>query len=234
MTQTEPTPNASAPEWLIACEDALFARALAGHLPAPAAMRHIATPETDTLAAAKTPSPTSYSQRLLVLLDSRFNADFVQRYLRHTPMPCLILTPPGYHPSALPEQCLLLPRPFAIDALQPLLAIMAHQQTRIDWPNVGYFDAARMVLGPLKADEIALTERETELLCYFITYAGPVMRQTLLTELWGHQAELETHTLETHLSRLRAKLKDAFGDHLTITHQDEGYALVIRISLDAT
>jgi DNA-binding response OmpR family regulator len=52
-----------------------------------------------------------------------------------------------------------------------------------------------------------------------------VSRQDMLDEVWGYASTVETHTLETHIYRLRQKLKNEFGlDDFLVTN-DEGYIL---------
>jgi hypothetical protein len=55
---------------------------------------------------------------------------------------------------------------------------------------------------------VALTEKETSILRH-LCRAGqrPVSRETLLQEIWGYNSAVTTHTLETHIYRLRQKLE---------------------------
>jgi hypothetical protein len=71
----------------------------------------------------------------------------------------------------------------------------------------------------------ALTEKEVQLL-QSLAQAGAkgVTREQLLKEVWGIDAALDTHTLETHIYRLRGKIRELVGDDI-ITAQDGGYAL---------
>lgn len=60
---------------------------------------------------------------------------------------------------------------------------------------------------------VALTQKEFELAVFFFRNAGRLLsRSHLLESVWGHSAELNTRTLDTHISRLRKKLQ--FGDDL--------------------
>ncbi len=71
----------------------------------------------------------------------------------------------------------------------------------------------------------ALTDKETQLL-QIITGAGTevISREVLLKEIWKMDSDLDTHTLETHIYRLRKKIKDAFGIEM-IKASDGGYKL---------
>jgi len=53
---------------------------------------------------------------------------------------------------------------------------------------------------------IRLTEKETQLLEYLGRSPHPVSREELLAAIWGYDAHIDTHTLETHVYRLRRKL----------------------------
>ena len=70
--------------------------------------------------------------------------------------------------------------------------------------------SSKLLLNP-KGYKVRLTEKETAILRYLYR-AGqrPVSRETLLQEVWGYNSGVTTHTLETHIYRLRQKIeKDA-------------------------
>jgi DNA-binding response OmpR family regulator len=78
-----------------------------------------------------------------------------------------------------------------------------------------------------KGSKIRLTEKETAIL-RFLYRAGqlPVSRETLLQEVWGYNSGVTTHTLETHIYRLRQKIeKDAANPEILVTEAG-GYKLV--------
>jgi DNA-binding response OmpR family regulator len=69
------------------------------------------------------------------------------------------------------------------------------------------------------AHKVRLTDKETAVLRY-LCRAGqrPVSRETLLQEVWGYNSGLTTHTLETHIYRLRQKIeKDAASPAILVT-----------------
>jgi DNA-binding response OmpR family regulator len=73
--------------------------------------------------------------------------------------------------------------------------------------------------------EIALTEKEAALIAYFLARPGQAAtRQELLEQVWGYASDIATHTLETHIYRLRAKLAGA-GAGEWIAATDTGYRL---------
>jgi DNA-binding response OmpR family regulator len=78
-----------------------------------------------------------------------------------------------------------------------------------------------------KGGKVRLTEKETAILRYLYR-AGqqPVSRETLLQEVWGYNSGVTTHTLETHIYRLRQKVeKDAATPAILVTEAG-GYKLV--------
>jgi DNA-binding response OmpR family regulator len=68
-----------------------------------------------------------------------------------------------------------------------------------------------------------LTEKETNILKYLYRMGETVPRETLLNEVWGYNPAVTTHTLETHIYRLRKKIED--GDAKILLTEDGGYRL---------
>ena len=79
----------------------------------------------------------------------------------------------------------------------------------------------------LKKDELSLklTERETEMLLFLKNSRKPVNVETLEKEIWQHSYDLETHTVETHIYRLRKKIKAEFGNDDLIKSNKNGYTI---------
>ena len=73
-------------------------------------------------------------------------------------------------------------------------------------------------------NELNLTEKETELIL-FIMENKIVSLKDLQREVWKHTSELETHTVETHVYRLRKKFLEKFKDDKFINHDKKGYFL---------
>jgi hypothetical protein len=72
---------------------------------------------------------------------------------------------------------------------------------------------------------LKLTDKEIEILTYLNQAVGKVSREELLREVWRYNEGVTTHTLETHIYRLRQKLTQALGkDDLLIT-EEGGYSL---------
>jgi len=70
-----------------------------------------------------------------------------------------------------------------------------------------------------------LTERETDIIVFLNNSKKPVKISKLQTEVWGHNSKLETHTVETHIYRLRKKINDVFEDKNFIKSSKSGYII---------
>ena len=72
---------------------------------------------------------------------------------------------------------------------------------------------------------IKLTEREIDIILFLNENKKPINIDILQKEVWGYNSELETHTVETHIYRLRKKLKDKFNDEEFILSLKKGYQI---------
>ena len=72
---------------------------------------------------------------------------------------------------------------------------------------------------------LKLTERETDMILFLNNSKKPVNVETLEKEIWQHSSELETHTVETHIYRLRKKIKAEFGNDDLIKSNKNGYTI---------
>ena len=73
--------------------------------------------------------------------------------------------------------------------------------------------------------QLKLTEREIDIILFLNNLNKPQTISTLQSEVWGHSSKLETHTVETHVYRLRKKISDVFDDNNFILSHDEGYLI---------
>lgn len=76
------------------------------------------------------------------------------------------------------------------------------------------------------SESIRLTEKEAHLLSFLMTVGEPISREELLAVVWGYDARVDTHTLETHIYRIRRKLGESRNgrDDLFLT-EGGGYQL---------
>ncbi len=86
--------------------------------------------------------------------------------------------------------------------------------------------SAKLLQEPARNRRIRLTEKEAAIL-KFLYRAGtrPVARQVLLNEVWGYNAAVTTHTLETHIYRLRQKIEPDPANACLLVTEGGGYRL---------
>ena len=72
---------------------------------------------------------------------------------------------------------------------------------------------------------LKLTEKETNTIVYLHKSNNAVGINQLQSEVWGHHSKLETHTVETHIYRLRKKILKTFNDNNFIISQKNGYQI---------
>ena len=76
-----------------------------------------------------------------------------------------------------------------------------------------------------KMKELKLTEREIDIILFLKDKSNPQSVNMLQNKVWGYSFDLETHTVETHIYRLRKKIKDKFDDENFIISEDAGYKI---------
>ncbi|MEI8143818.1 MAG: response regulator transcription factor [Alphaproteobacteria bacterium] len=86
--------------------------------------------------------------------------------------------------------------------------------------------SAKLLLGE-KNSKVRLTDKETSILRYLYRQ-GPraVSRDVLLAEVWGYNSGVTTHTLETHIYRLRQKIEKDPSNSVLLVTEGGGYKLV--------
>ena len=72
-------------------------------------------------------------------------------------------------------------------------------------------------------ESLKLTQKEIDIILFLNDYKKPQKVNVLQNKVWGYSLELETHTVETHIYRLRKKIKDEFKDNNFILSNDDGY-----------
>jgi len=75
-------------------------------------------------------------------------------------------------------------------------------------------------------EDIALTDREVDILAYLVRHRqAPVSREMLLKNVWQYQEGVDTHTLETHIYRLRQKIEASADEPRLLLTVEGGYRL---------
>jgi len=72
---------------------------------------------------------------------------------------------------------------------------------------------------------ISLTEKEIQLLELFLNKTNPLSKNQILADVWKYSTDADTHTVETHIYRLRKKVKSNFSDEKFILNDKNGYVL---------
>ncbi len=123
-------------------------------------------------------------------------------------------------------------KPFHLGVLLARLRaqLRQHEQSEDVVFTIGPYSfrpSAKMLVHTDSKQKVRLTEKETALLKYLYRSGNMVVgRDTLLDEIWGYNADVNTHTVETHVYRLRRKIEsDPYNPKIMMT-EPEGYRLV--------
>lgn len=122
-------------------------------------------------------------------------------------------------------------KPFKLPVLLARIRaqLRQHEQSEDAVFNVGpyTFKPAAKLLLDAKERKIRLTEKETNILKYLYRANDAVVpRDILLHEVWGYNAGVTTHTLETHIYRLRQKIEPDPANARILVTEPGGYRLV--------
>jgi DNA-binding response OmpR family regulator len=123
----------------------------------------------------------------------------------------------------------------AVPAPIRLVALLGRIRSRLSRHEVGH-DAV-VSLGPhsfrpgmkqidVEGRVVRLTEKETAILRYLMRAGGPVARDELLSQVWGYNSGVTTHTLETHVYRLRQKIEPDPAAASILVTDPAGYRLL--------
>ena len=151
-------------------------------------------------------------------------------------LPVILLIRNGVEPGILDEirdqvdDCMVKPVSFAA-LLTKSLALIRQYEARDEtaFPIGSYlFKPGSKQLVSSDDRRIRLTEKETAIL-RFLYRASPeaVSRDVLLTEVWGYNAAVSTHTLETHIYRLRQKIETDPANAVLLVTEAGGYKLIL-------
>jgi hypothetical protein len=128
-----------------------------------------------------------------------------------------------------PVLALSFDRPHRLgDLLRQVGQMMAQPVLYIDDIPIGayLFQPQKRTLARAGGDSIALTDREADMLAYLVRRRGrPVSRDMLLRDVWQYQEGVDTHTLETHIYRLRQKMEDTADAPGLLLTVEGGYTL---------
>ena len=77
----------------------------------------------------------------------------------------------------------------------------------------------------LKSTKLKLTEKEINTITYLSKSNKPISIDELQKKVWSYQSDIETHTVETHIYRLRKKILNTFSDNEFIFSKKNGYQI---------
>ena len=72
---------------------------------------------------------------------------------------------------------------------------------------------------------VQLTEKEIQLIELLSSKKTPISKEKILSEVWQYAEDADTHTVETHIYRLRKKIKSSFSDDKFIFNNEKGYLI---------
>ena len=122
---------------------------------------------------------------------------------------------------------------FILDDL-PIKLNQLIEKLNVEFLKLNYKDQASYIIGKYQIDLnsrtisnkleiLRLTEKEIDTIVYLNKSKKPIKIKELQLNVWDHKSKLETHTVETHIHRLRKKIKEKFGDDKFIISSKEGY-----------
>jgi len=139
---------------------------------------------------------------------------------------CLIISNKKY--LNLDNQFVLENTPIKISKLVEkinieFLKIQFNNQSHIKLNNYAIDLNSREML--IDSTKLKLTEKEINTIIYLSKSNKPVSIDELQEKVWSYQSDIETHTVETHIYRLRKKILNTFNDNEFIVSKKNGYQI---------
>jgi DNA-binding response OmpR family regulator len=151
-------------------------------------------------------------------------------------VPLMAFTKKGYYvKSSAIHQFLLnktIVKPFKMSRLTDEIdGLLTERRDKLMVPTrIGeylFLEDESLLFGPDDRKKIRLTEKETAILIRLSAANGEsVSRNTLLEEVWGYKAGIDSHTLETHIYRLRKKIEELGSNSSFLKTSRDGYKLL--------
>tara|TARA_B100000886_G_scaffold14124_1_gene9143 strand:- start:1591 stop:2154 length:564 start_codon:yes stop_codon:yes gene_type:complete len=98
-----------------------------------------------------------------------------------------------------------------------------NQQNNIKIGSYFINSNSRLIIN--NGNKLPLTEKETKIIIFLSKSKKPISITDLQKQVWGHKSKLETHTVETHIYRLRKKIQRKFEDIKFISSVKGGYKI---------
>jgi DNA-binding response OmpR family regulator len=120
----------------------------------------------------------------------------------------------------------LRPRELVARIRAQLRVAVGLEETDLRVGLLTYRPSTRTAFQPFLPQPVRLTEKEAALLARLCHAEGrPVSRETLLREVWGYSPNVSSHTVETHVYRLRRKIEGGSGTPPVVLNDEGGYRL---------
>lgn len=155
------------------------------------------------------------------------SAEEISEIHQTSPLSLLIVLSTGSETSKLPPYAFPLEQPFRLHAFKALYNRLLEDIAENTFPVGSYRIHKKERFGICKETGATptLTEKEVSILWHLHTAEGAVVtREDLLEKIWQYNQDINTHTLETHIYKLRKKLFLQKGVEVLIT-SDSGYRL---------
>ena len=166
-----------------------------------------------------------FGQLVIMFLSDIDKKDYIK--LEKNKFPLIIITKISITKNFLPNEFIeLLNMPFAIlDLNKKIISLLSkYEFSKSSLINLGNYIIDKNERKIKKNDlKLQLTEMEINFLILFSKNNKPLSRNFFLKNLWCYSPESDTHTIETHIHRLRKKIFDKFNDKNFIKNNNKGY-----------
>ena len=121
-------------------------------------------------------------------------------------------------------------KPFRFEDLLSKIRVLTTNLKMVDVSKKvldgNYFDFRKNEIKSTKGGSIKLTQKENEIVNFLFKMRGEIVsKKILLKNIWGYNESVSTHTLETHIYRLRKKIQIGLGEKDFILNDNKGYYL---------
>jgi DNA-binding response OmpR family regulator len=110
------------------------------------------------------------------------------------------------------------------------------EKLNIEFLKLKFNEQSQVIIGDYTIDinarkmfsnnvSLKLTEKEVNTIIYLSKVNKPITTNELQTKVWDYNSDLETHTVETHIYRLRKKILKSFSDDNFIISRHNGYQI---------
>lgn len=168
---------------------------------------------------------TSDSDHLMIFLLTEENRKYYDKIIKHN-IPLIIIKSNNEKKIERQNFFEILIMPFRVlDLEKKIISLLAkykfHKSSLINLN--GYIinkNERKIIKNQL---ELELTEKEINFLILFSSIKKPLTRDFVLKNVWNYSSKTETHTVETHIHRLRKKILEKFNDKNFIKNNKKGY-----------